>query len=342
MRGDSLTASQCWFAAQCPQLMRVRIRVYPERLSPEKLALEAELSQKNAGLFELLENDFEQALMLKVASRKRYFKYLNVLRNNFFKFQLFSTCYAAFQTLWATDSINLYESTFLLYNSLSTKTLFNEAERADAILIKRKLYIAEGIAHYCRYIAKWSVICAKARKRADEFEGYKQFICIFLRFRNKTLFATLRGIRKSCILSMSAGMFIPDSEQFKKTKKERLAALEELRSMKKKQKKLVKKKTKITRWKCVRHKFIIQKYMLTYLKTVLQRIKRKTSLVLCIQGIRRRLKRFIHSLLVGDGIKHKEQKFLRYRIEYVLMSSKFEVHNSVRAVKKRIARRYHL
>ena len=88
MRGDSLTASHCWFAAQCPQLMRVRIRVYPERLSPEKLALEAELSQKNAGLFELLENDFEQALMLKVASRKRYFKYLNVLRNNFFKFQL--------------------------------------------------------------------------------------------------------------------------------------------------------------------------------------------------------------------------------------------------------------
>ncbi len=73
------------------------------------------------------------------------------------------------------------------------------------------------------------------------------FLKLFIRFRRKSLFITLISRRRSCIFSLSSGLFVPGYRYLKKPRDVRKRQLEYIRSLKKKDKKLFNKKIKIRR-----------------------------------------------------------------------------------------------
>jgi hypothetical protein len=185
-----------------------------------------------------------------------------------------------------------------------------------------------------RYEFAWPII--------EEFTFIlkKRNVVIFS-FKRKSFFLTLLTKHKSCLLTLSAGLFIPDYKSLKRSRFVRKEMLKHKRSLKKKEKRKLMKKHKVIHWKCARYKKITKLYMIRYFKSVLFLIK-YNSYMLYVHGESRYFKKLLIDLFSSRRRITRRHGFRTLRLKSIFFFNKVAMHNSARNIKKRLRHRIHI
>ena len=185
-----------------------------------------------------------------------------------------------------------------------------------------------------RYEFAWPII--------EEFTFIlKKRNVIIFSFKRKSFFLTLLTKQKSCILTLSTGLFIPDYKALKRSRFVRKEMLKHKRSLKKKEKRKLMKKHKVIHWKCARYKKITKLYMIRYFKSVLFSIK-YNCYMLYVHGESRYFKKLFIDLFSRRRRITRRHGFRVLHLKNIFFFNKVAMNNSARNIKKRLRHRIHI